>query len=106
MAKLKKEQRRAKREEKRRQRRRLQREQRKAKTGHARPWVAPKMKFFKLPQLFNEGVSKERRLEVVREIGVAAEKEFASKYPQLSGWFEKYDALYVLSFCSFYFGST
>jgi hypothetical protein len=69
------------------------------------PWVAPKMKFFKMPKLLPDDLSWEQRLEIFRDIGKQAEEKFDQKYPQIEAWFHDYDPLYLLSFCSFWFVS-
>lgn len=67
-----------------------------------KPWEAVKMKMFSFPNPF-EGISMEERRKMFREVGEKAEKEFNEKFLKLGHWFEEYDSLYLLSFCSHYF---
>ena len=71
--------------------------------SNAKPWEPVKMKMFKLPNLFPPEMSKEKRIEIVRSIGEKAEKDFYENYPHIQKWFNDYDAIYILSFCAFYF---
>jgi hypothetical protein len=75
------------------------------KASKINPWVPQKMHFIEMPKLFRDDVPKETRINVIREIGKKAKDNFAVKYPLLQKWFEDYDALYILSFCAFYFVS-
>ena len=75
------------------------------RTRKYKPWVTQKMRFFEMPKLFRDDVPKATRINAIREIGKKAKDDFAAKYPLLQKWFEDYDALYVLSFCAFYFMS-
>lgn len=70
--------------------------------SHHQPWDAPKMKMFQLPKLFPDDLSREKRLEIVREIGARAKEKFDLKFPQTLAWFREYDAIYLLSYCAFY----
>jgi hypothetical protein len=63
------------------------------------------MKFFEMPKLLPDDVPKEKRLEILRGIGVQAKEKFDLKFPQIAAWFRDYDQLYLLSFCAFYFVS-
>ena len=47
--------------------------------------------------------SLEERINMLRQIGKIAERDFRTKYAQLTNWFKDYDALYLLSFCLRYF---
>ena len=87
----------------RRKRKRLKRKKHRAATPRQQPWVAPKMKFFKMPKLLPDDLPIEKRREIVRDIGTQAKEKFDLKYPQIAAWFHDYDPLYLLSFCSFYF---
>ncbi|MDD5022485.1 MAG: hypothetical protein PHR82_10225 [Endomicrobiaceae bacterium] len=64
-----------------------------------------KMYFYKMPDFFPDNVQKETRINVMREIGKKAKNDFTVKYPLILKWFGDYDALYLLSFFSFYFMS-
>lgn len=70
-----------------------------------KPWEPVKMKFFEMPKLFRDEISREVRIDAIRKIGKKAKEDFSLKYPLLKKWFEDYDALYILSFCVFYFMS-
>lgn len=100
MVKLTKQQRR-----KRRKRQRIKRKKRQVAASRQQPWVAPKMKLFQMPRLLPDDLPMEKRLEIVRGIGVQAKEKFDQKYPQIATWFREYDPLYILSFCSVYFVS-
>lgn len=99
MGRLSKEQRRRKRKAKERQHQKRREEVRKVRVE---PWVAPKMKLFKLPPLLNEDVPREKRLELLRALGKEARKNFDVLYPQTAKWLTEYDPVYVLSMCAFY----
>lgn len=99
MGRLSKEQRRRKRKAKERQHQKRREEVRKLRVE---PWVAPKMKFFKLPPLLNADVPRERRLEILRAVGKEARNKFDVLYPQTAKWVTEYDPIYVLSMCAFY----
>lgn len=45
----------------------------------------------------------EERVNMLRQIGKKAKRDFEDKYHQLSSWFKDYDALYLLAFCLNYF---
>lgn len=68
-----------------------------------KPWEPVKMKLFEVPNIFRNDVSREERLNVMKEIGKKAKEKFNIKYPSIQKWFKDYDALYILSFCAFYF---
>ncbi len=48
-------------------------------------------------------LSVSERRDAFRKIGKDAKQKFDATYPQLLAWFEEFDALYLLAFCSFYF---
>ena len=100
--KLTKQQRRTKRNHK-----RLEKKKRKdaRKRTRQKPWVAPKMKFFELPNFLPADMPREQRLEIVRSMGKRAQEKFEEQYPKIAHWFERYDSIYLLSFCAFYFVS-
>lgn len=89
----------------RRKRTRMERKKRGTAAPRQQPWVAPKMKFFEIPKLLPDDLPIEKRLEIVRGTGRRAKEQFDLKYPQIATWFHDYDALYLLSFCAFYFVS-
>jgi len=68
-----------------------------------KPWERPRMKMYQMPELIPPETSKEERLQIIKSIGEKAQKDFEEKYPLIEEWFKKYDALYLLSFCSRYF---
>lgn len=43
------------------------------------------------------------RRDAFRKVGKDAKQKFDRIYPQLLAWFDEFDALYLLSFCSLYF---
>lgn len=102
MAKLTKQQRRKRRKDK----SLVKKKKHHPATPSQQPWVAPKMKMFKMPKLFPDDMPREKRLEIMRGIGAKAKEKFDLKYPQIATWFRDYDALYLLSFCACYFMST
>jgi hypothetical protein len=61
------------------------------------------MKLFQLPSILPDNLPLEKRIEIVQEIGRKAKEEFEKKYPSIKKWFLEYDALYILSYCVFYF---
>ncbi|MDD5703587.1 MAG: hypothetical protein PHU23_16260 [Dehalococcoidales bacterium] len=75
----------------------------KSKSQKQKPWEAIKMKMFQTPQLLPPEIPKEKRLEILRDIGTKAKAEFEIKFPTIEKWFREYDSLYLLSFCAFYF---
>lgn len=104
MAKLIKAQRRQKRKSK---KMKSQRESAQKQKGLSfKPWEAPKMEFFQMPKLFNDDLSWEQRLRLLRAMGDQAATDFNEKYPAIQKWFLEYDAVYVLSMCAFYYMST
>lgn len=68
-----------------------------------RPWETVKMKLFTLPDIFPDDLTREKRIEILQEIGRKSKEEFEEKYPSIKKWFVEYDSLYILSFCAFYF---
>lgn len=98
MPRITKKQRRARRERKRRER-----NKRRVAAPKQNPWTSPKMKLFRLPDLFPEGMSRADRLQRIRTVGAKAAEDFAQEYPKLALWFQNYDALYLLSFSATYF---
>ena len=70
-----------------------------------RPWEPVKMEMFNFPNLVPPNMPVEERIAIVRSIGANAKKNFEEKYPKLLKWFEEYDPLYILSYCSVYFCS-
>lgn len=93
-------------------RRRENRKKKERERAHKRdgsklkPWDVPKMKYFQMPPLLKDDVPWEKRLEIVRTIGLKAKTEFDEKYPNIQRWLTDYDPLHVLSMCAFYFVSS
>jgi hypothetical protein len=99
MSKLNKKQRRARRKRKHaatRKRHALK------KREKPQPWVAVKNPMVQMPEFLPPSITKGQRLEILRSIGSEAKKEFDEKYPTIQRWFQEYDALYLLSFFSYY----
>jgi hypothetical protein len=67
------------------------------------PWNPPKMKLFQMPQLLRDDLTREQRLQAVKEIGKQAKEQFDREYPMIRKWFDDYDALYILATCIIYF---
>jgi len=104
MAKITKEQRKKKRKKKRieyKKRRKL----RNGKKETIKPWDPVKMRMIEVPNPFPTNIPKEKRLEIIRNIGTKAKEDFDKKYPNIQKWFKNHDPLYILSFCSLYFVS-
>lgn len=68
-----------------------------------KPWEPVKMRMFEVSPDFFEGSTKEKRLEVIRRVASDAEETFQREFFRLNDWFQHYDALHLLAFCSFYF---
>ena len=60
------------------------------------------MKFFQVPNLFGDAPSGVR-INILRDIGAKARATFEREFPRVTEWFDRYDPLYILSFCVFYF---
>lgn len=104
MKKITKEQRKKQRKKKRieyKKRRKLRKEKREI----IKPWEPIKMRMIEVPNPFPKNIPKEKRLEIIRNIGTKAKEDFDKKYPNIQKWFKDYDPLYILSFCSLYFVS-
>ena len=61
------------------------------------------MRLYEAPQVFPQSMSRDDRLSVLSKVAEHSEQRFQEEYFQLNDWFAKYDALYLLAFCSFYF---
>ena len=61
------------------------------------------MRIFEVSPMFPEALTKEQRLEVIRRVASEAEGTFQREYFRLNEWFQQYDALYLLAYCSTYF---
>ena len=99
------------RDQKRRERRRLQQTARSNRTegggssawAGLTPWEPIKMRLFQAPQLLPQSVSSEDRFSLLNALGEHSEQQFQEAYFRLTEWFEQYDPLYLLAFCSVYF---
>jgi hypothetical protein len=67
-----------------------------------KPYEQVKMKFFQVPNLFGDAPSGVR-INILRDIGAKARATFEREFPRVTEWFDRYDPLYILSFCVFYF---
>ena len=67
-----------------------------------KPYEQVKMKFFSMPDMFGDAPP-EVRLEILREVGAKAKATFEREFPKVQGWFDRYDPIYILSFCLYYF---
>ncbi len=99
MRKLTKGQRRAQRKRKQAEHRQKRRDKQRK---HPKPWKAVKMKMFNVGNPM-KGIPRERRMEIIRDIAQTAEQNFKERYVGAEAWFDKYDPLYILSFCATYF---
>src|SRR4051812_12917959 len=66
------------------------------------PYEPVKLNLVSMPDIFGDTPIEERR-EIIRQLGERAEESFQDTYKTLDNWFEDYDALYLLSYCSVYF---
>lgn len=66
-------------------------------------YKAPKINFYKMPDILPADLPLNKRLELVKRLGAHAKDNFNKLYPQISKWFNDYDPLYLLSFCVTYF---
>lgn len=104
MVKITKKQRQKKRKKKRiedKKRKKL----RNAKKEIIKPWDPVKMQMIEVTSPFPASITKEKKLEIIRDIGARANEDFDKKYSNIQKWFNDYDSLYILSFCSLYFVS-
>lgn len=67
------------------------------------PWQPIKMEMIQISDPFPESLSKKERVGIIKRIGQKAEQDFNKKYSEINTWFEKYDPIYILSFCLVYF---
>lgn len=61
------------------------------------------MRIFEASPMFPEALTREQRLEVIRRIACEAEETFQREYFRLNEWFQEFDALNLLAYCSVYF---
>lgn len=62
-----------------------------------------KMHFYEFEWNGNSDLTFEQKIELLRQTGINAEREFTVKYAELVNWYKEYNQLYILSFCMFYF---
>jgi hypothetical protein len=105
MSRLTKQQRRAKRKRKKAEYAKRHKLRMTRLAQRPQPWVPPKMKMFRMPDIFPPEASKEERIAIIRSVGSKAREDFDKKYPNIEKWFAEHDPLYLLSFCAFYFVS-
>ena len=70
-----------------------------------KPWKPVKMALFHMTPMLPESTTQDERLAVKREMAAKADEVFRDEYFDLGTWFERFDALYLLSFCAVYFVS-
>jgi hypothetical protein len=63
-----------------------------------RPYEVVKQKFVKFQDPFGDAPMEVRR-RVMMEIATKAKTRFDTEYPKIIEWIERYDPLYILSFC-------
>lgn len=61
------------------------------------------MEFYHVPDPFPKGMPKEGRIRLIRESSERAKEAFLQKYASLQEWLIKYDPIYFLSFCAYYY---
>lgn len=71
-----------------------------------KPWEPVKQQLYESQFEGNDGRTAEQRLQDLRDMGRRADADFKTKYELVRQWFVEYDALYLLSFCAFYFLTT
>lgn len=79
-----------------------QKHQKRKKARTLKPYTTVKQRFFQVENPFAQ-IPFEKRIEILKQIGERAKTEFEETYPSLKNWFAEYDALYILSFCVYYF---
>ncbi|MGD9851319.1 MAG: hypothetical protein AB7T38_08630 [Nitrospirales bacterium] len=67
------------------------------------PWKAPKIQMYWGSSPFPADLSREERINLIKEFGSNAKEKFDRKFQEIEKWFAEYDALEILSFCSFFF---
>jgi hypothetical protein len=67
-----------------------------------RPYEVVRQSFVKFQDPFGDAPTDVRR-RVMMEIATKAKTRFDTEYPKIIEWIERYDPLYVLSFCVLYF---
>ena len=66
------------------------------------PYEQVKMKFFSMSDPFGDAPP-EVRIEILRKTGANAKATFDREFPKVQEWCDRYDPLYLLSFCLYYF---
>ena len=61
------------------------------------------MRLYEAPQVFPVTMTRDERFAVLDHAAQEAEETFQSKYFELTDWFDRHDALYLLAYCAVYF---
>ena len=61
------------------------------------------MRLYQAPQIFPETMAREEWSTLIRSAASQADETFQTEYFKLDNWFRRYDALYLLTYCSVYF---
>lgn len=61
------------------------------------------LEFYKIPALWPRGIDRNERRKRIIEGATKAKSEYGKKYDALSEWFSKYDPIYLLTCCAFYY---
>ncbi len=70
-----------------------------------KPYEPVKLDMFQISDPFGQAPFEVRR-KVLNEVGAKARALFNTEYQQIATWFNRYDPLYLLSYCAFYFLTT
>ena len=68
-----------------------------------KPYQVVKQNLFKVQSPFPVEMPFDEKLKMLQEVGNKANKEFEVDYLKLQNYFKDYDALYLMSFCAYYF---
>ena len=80
----------------------MARKKKNRRKGKYKPYEQVKMKFFSMPDPFGDAPP-EVRIEILRKAAANAKATFDREFPKVQEWFDRYDPLYILSFCLYYF---
>lgn len=75
----------------------------KSKKNKTQPWTPVKMKMVEMGNALPSNITKEQRIELLKHLGKKSKQLFGVKLNEMDKWFIEYDALYLLSFCVYYF---
>ena len=67
-----------------------------------KPYEQVKMEFFSIADPFGDAPLEVRR-QILRNIGAKAKATFEREFSQVQTWFDRYDPIYILAFCPYYF---